>query len=81
MKIGIAEIHNNKGIFRVVPHLSRGAVATRGEISRSSAAFDIAIKTPGIKKELVKIPYTTATNIFFSGVRTFIYGCFKNVEI
>ena len=30
--------------------------------------FDIAIKTPGIKKELVTIPYTTATNIFFSKV-------------
>ncbi|MSU60638.1 MAG: UDP-N-acetylmuramoyl-L-alanine--D-glutamate ligase [Candidatus Staskawiczbacteria bacterium] len=30
--------------------------------------FDIAIKTPGIKKELVTIPYTTATNIFFSNV-------------
>lgn len=31
--------------------------------------FDIAIKTPGIKKELVTIPYTTATNIFFSKVK------------
>ncbi len=31
--------------------------------------FDIAIKTPGIKKELVTIPYTTATNIFFSRLR------------
>ena len=30
--------------------------------------FDIAIKTPGVNKELVKIPYTTATNIFFSKV-------------
>ncbi len=30
--------------------------------------FDIAIKTPGIKKELVTIPHTTATNIFFSNV-------------
>src|SRR3989344_2542977 len=30
--------------------------------------FDIAVKTPGIKKEMVTIPYTTATNIFFSMV-------------
>ena len=30
--------------------------------------FDIAIKTPGISKDLVTIPYTTATNIFFSKV-------------
>lgn len=30
--------------------------------------FDIAIKTPGINKNLVKIPHTTATNIFLSRV-------------
>jgi len=31
--------------------------------------YDIAIRSPGIAKENVKIPYTTATNIFFSYVR------------
>jgi UDP-N-acetylmuramoylalanine--D-glutamate ligase len=31
--------------------------------------FDIAIKTPGIKKELITIPYTTATNMFFSKLK------------
>ena len=31
--------------------------------------FDIAIKTPGIKKELITIPYTTATNMFFSQIQ------------
>lgn len=30
--------------------------------------FDIAIKTPGISKNSIKIPYTTATNVFFSNV-------------
>jgi len=30
--------------------------------------FDIAIKTPGIQKELMSIAYTTATNIFFGKV-------------
>lgn len=30
--------------------------------------FDVAIKTPGIKKELVTIKYTTATNLFLSKV-------------
>lgn len=30
--------------------------------------YDIAIKTPGINKRLVTIPYTTATNIFLSKV-------------
>ncbi len=31
--------------------------------------YDIAIRSPGIAKEKIKIPYTTATNIFFSYVR------------
>ncbi len=35
---------------------------------KKQSDFDIAIKTPGIKKELITIPYTTATNIFFSKV-------------
>ncbi len=58
LKLGIAEIYKNREVFRVVPR----------EFPRSSAAFDLAIKTPGIKKELIKIPYTTATNIFFSNI-------------
>ncbi len=32
------------------------------------ADFDMAIKSPGIQKELITIPYTTATNLFFSRV-------------
>ncbi len=36
---------------------------------KKQIGFDIAVKTPGIKKELVTIPYTTATNIFFSKVK------------
>jgi len=43
------------------------ADATQGEhYLDKQTDLDIAIKTPGIKKELIKIPYTTATNIFFS---------------
>lgn len=30
--------------------------------------YDITVKTPGIKKNLLRIPYTTATNMFFSNV-------------
>ncbi len=30
--------------------------------------YDIAVKTPGINKKLVTIPYTTATNLFLSQV-------------
>lgn len=36
--------------------------------------FDIAIKTPGIPKRLMTIPYTTATNIFFSRVKNLTIG-------
>lgn len=31
--------------------------------------FDLVIKSPGIRKELVTKPYTTATNIFFANVK------------
>jgi len=36
--------------------------------------YDLAIKTPGISKNKVKIPYVTATNIFFSQNKNFIIG-------
>jgi len=32
--------------------------------------YDILVKTPGIPKEKIKIPYTTATNIFFSEIKS-----------
>lgn len=31
--------------------------------------YDIAIKSPGVRRQLLAIPYTTATNIFFSEVK------------
>ena len=36
---------------------------------QKQSGFDLAIKTAGMPKELVKIPYTTATNIFFSKIK------------
>ena len=36
--------------------------------------YDLAIKTPGISKSKVTIPYTTATNIFFSQNKNFTIG-------
>ena len=36
--------------------------------------FDLAIKTPGIPKTNVTIPYVTATNIFFSRNKNFTIG-------
>ncbi len=35
---------------------------------KKQSQYDIAVKTPGIAKKAVIIPYTTATNIFFSRV-------------
>ncbi|MDP2656002.1 MAG: Mur ligase family protein [bacterium] len=36
--------------------------------------YDFAIKTPGIQKSKVTIPYTTATNIFFSQINNQVIG-------
>jgi UDP-N-acetylmuramoylalanine--D-glutamate ligase len=36
--------------------------------------YDLAIKTPGIKKKLMAVAYTTATNLFFSQVRNVTIG-------
>ena len=30
--------------------------------------YDLAIKSPGVKPELIKIPYTTSTNIFLANI-------------
>lgn len=36
--------------------------------------FDLAIKSPGIPKKLISIPYTTATNLFFGNTHNFTIG-------
>lgn len=36
--------------------------------------YDLAIKSPGVKKELIKIPYTTSTNIFMSNQKGKVIG-------
>lgn len=36
--------------------------------------YDLVIKTPGLPKELVTVPYTTATNIFFANCQNKIIG-------
>lgn len=36
--------------------------------------YDLVIKTPGIPKHLVTVPYTTATNIFFSNINNLTIG-------
>ncbi|MDO8583120.1 MAG: Mur ligase family protein, partial [bacterium] len=36
--------------------------------------YDIAIKSPGVRPELITIPYTTATNIFMSNAKGKVIG-------
>ena len=36
--------------------------------------YDIAIKSPGVKSELITIPYTTATNIFLANAKGKVIG-------
>ncbi len=36
--------------------------------------YDIAVKSPGVKPELITIPYTTATNIFLSNAKGKVIG-------
>jgi len=36
--------------------------------------YDIAIKSPGVKPELIKIPYTTSTNIFLANAKGKVIG-------
>jgi UDP-N-acetylmuramoylalanine--D-glutamate ligase len=38
------------------------------------SGFDLAIKTPGIPGRLVKIPYITGTNLFFSQIKNLTIG-------
>jgi UDP-N-acetylmuramoyl-L-alanine---L-glutamate ligase len=38
------------------------------------AKYDIAVKSPGVKSELLKIPYTTATNIFLVNAKAKVIG-------
>lgn len=38
------------------------------------ANFDLAVKTPGIQKSKVTIPYVTATNLFFSSINNLTIG-------
>ncbi len=37
---------------------------------KNQVNYDILVKTPGIPKDKIKVPYTTATNMFFSEVKT-----------
>ncbi len=43
-------------------------------LTKQHGQYDLIIKTPGIPKHMMRVPYTTATNLFFSQVRNPIIG-------
>lgn len=62
---------SKKYIEKNYPNLKVGVSDEKNgkDYLKKQSEYDLVIKTPGIKKELVKIPYTTATNIFFSEIK------------
>ncbi len=72
-KEGIA---TNKYLKEKFPNLKIGIADKKDGLNylKKQEDFDLAIKTPGLPKEFVFIPYTTATNIFFSQAKNTIIG-------
>jgi UDP-N-acetylmuramoylalanine--D-glutamate ligase len=58
------------------PHLRIGIADERmnAEYLSEQQQYDLVVKTPGISKSKVVIPYVTATNIFFSRNKNFTIG-------
>lgn len=63
-------------IKKTYPHLKIGILdqSLDKDYLKKQSAYDLAIKTPGISKNKVTIPYVTATNIFFSKNNNFKIG-------
>ncbi|MFH1968131.1 MAG: UDP-N-acetylmuramoyl-L-alanine--D-glutamate ligase [bacterium] len=62
---------SKKYIQKKYPKLRIGIADKKQEKNylKKQANYDLVVKAPGIPKELVTIPYTTATNIFFSEIK------------
>ena len=58
------------------PHLSIGILDKNidSDYLSKQSEYDLIVKTPGIPKELVTVPYVTATNLFFANVENPIIG-------
>ena len=48
--------------------------ATDPEYLQKQGGYDLVVKTPGIQKTAVTVPYITATNLFFSTLRNVVIG-------
>ena len=62
---------SKKYIKKEYPNLKIGIADKENDryYLKKQQEYDLAIKTPGIRKDLVNIPYTTATNMFFSRIQ------------
>src|SRR3989344_8072756 len=80
IKIGIADAEQGRGYLKKIDNYDI-TIKTPGipkeklikirapiKIGARPSTKKFSALAPGIKKELVKIPYTTATNIFFSNI-------------
>lgn len=67
---------SEKYIKHFFPQLKVGITDTKQQKAylKNQHKYDLAIKTPGIPKKLVEIPYTTATNIFFARNKNLTIG-------
>jgi UDP-N-acetylmuramoylalanine--D-glutamate ligase len=65
---GIEGKATEKFLKHFFPNLTYGITDSRDGDSylKEQFDYDIAIKSPGVQKNQIKIPYTTATNIFFA---------------
>ncbi len=45
-----------------------------GDYLKNQKKYDIAVKSPGVKSDILTIPYTTATNIFLSNAKGKVIG-------
>lgn len=71
LKIGLQdEAPNKNDVKKSRSKSDRGSsIKYFSNILSGQTPYDIAIKTPGVNKNLIEIPYTTPTNIFFSHIK------------
>lgn len=74
--MGIEGVATVRFLNRHFPHAEIGVTDQKDgpEYLAKQGDYDLAIKSPGIQKNLIRIPYTTATNIFFANTKGMVIG-------
>ncbi len=74
--MGIEGAATVRFLKRYVPQATIGSTDQKDgpEYLTNQKDYDLVIKSPGIQKSLIHIPYTTATNIFFANTRSMVIG-------